>query len=394
MTVGSEADENPLARQARTLAESVPDNSLATFTLDEVVASLVDAHAAKFVTLDPGDRYVTQQGEQFLLRYPVSGDIGTFLRITRLGGQWSGSSGFAELSITPNLDRLSDSETDWDQNIRDALTEVDTAMLDGVRKSNLAIAKQRDDMGSALRAALEPRSRLTRLMRGSLHRLDVPLGPRGSDRVHLPLTPSPLSVRSLAPETSQQPAEDWVLADSMAEMIIETITAFSRALERLPGTANSMLDHDEEAMRDTLLFVLNANFQGQVTGETFIGRGKADLLLRWKDRDAFVAECKIWKGRAAFEDGVEQLLSRYALWRHTCLALILFIREPKDGTRIIQTATDALAHHPRTQHVRDARNATERSDFEVLAGGDDRRLARLVLIPVVVSAPRVPAEGS
>ncbi|MFZ8756299.1 hypothetical protein ACO03V_02635 [Microbacterium sp. HMH0099] len=365
----------------------MPDDSLATFTLDEVVASLVDAHAAKFVTLDPGDRYVEQQGEHFMLRYPLSGDIDTFLHITRLGGQWSGSSGFVELRITPDLNQLSDSETDWDQNLEAALEEVDTAMLEGVRKSNLAIAKRRDEMGSALRAALAPRSRLTRLMRGSLHRLHVPLGPRDSDRVHVPLTPSPLSVRSLAAGASQQRTEDWILADSMAEMIIETITAFSRALERLPATANSMLDHDEEAMRDTLLFVLNANFQGQVTGETFIGRGKADVLLRWKDRDAFVAECKIWKGRAAFENGVEQLLSRYALWRHTRLALILFIREPNDGTRIIQTATDALAHHSRTQHVRDVRNATERSDFEVLAGDDDHRLARLVLIPVVVSAP-------
>lgn len=387
MTMGSEAYKNPMGTRVGMLAESVPDDSLATFSLDEVVASLMDAHAAKFITLDPGDRHVVQQGEQFLLRYPLAGDLDTFFRVTGLGGQHSGGSGFAELVITPDIDQLSDSETDWDQTLGAALGEVDAAMLDGVRKSNHAIAKRRDEMGSALRAALEPRSRLTRLMRGSLHRLDVPVGPRGSDRVHLPLAPSPLSVRSLAPGPSQQPAEDWVLADSMAEMIIETITAFSRALERLPGTANSMLDHDEEAMRDTLLFVLNANFQGQVTGETFIGRGKADVLLRWKDRDAFVAECKIWKGRAAFENGVEQLLSRYALWRHTCLALILFIREPKDGTRIIQTATDALADHPRTQHVRDVRDATERSDFQVLAGGDDRRLARLVLIPVVVSAP-------
>lgn len=101
-----------------------------------------------------------------------------------------------EVRITPNLDQDFDSETDLGQNLRAALASVDTAMSDGVRKSNAAIAKRRDEMASALRTALEPGSRLTRLMRGLLHRLDVPLGPRGSDRMHLPLTPSPLSVIS------------------------------------------------------------------------------------------------------------------------------------------------------------------------------------------------------
>jgi hypothetical protein len=70
--------------------------------------------------------------------------------------------------------------------------------------------------------------------------------------------------------------------------------SFTSALERLAETANKLAGENEETIRDLLLFILNSNYQGAATGETFIGHGKSDVLLRWHDRDAFIGECKYW----------------------------------------------------------------------------------------------------
>jgi len=147
---------------------------------------------------------------------------------------------------------------------------------------------------------------------------------------------------------------EWSLANDMAEGVISTISGFSMALERLPQTANRLVGEHEETLRDVLLFILNAQYRGLATGETFIGMGKSDLLLRWKNRDAFVGECKIWNGPAALTDGVEQLLTRYTLWRQSRIALILFIRDPADATRTIETAHQTIVDNIRTQSVHDS----------------------------------------
>ena len=179
-------------------------------------------------------------------------------------------------------------------------------------------------------------------------------------------------------------APQWTLAEDMAESVVETIASFSRALERLPGTAERLLSQNEETLRDVLLFVLNANFQGRVTGETFIGQGKSDLLLRWEDRDAFVGECKIWKGPKALSEGLDQLLERYTLWRHSRIALIVFIRDPRDATSVIDSAHTTVRKHRRTQSVINAGEPTRRSDYQVIASGDEKRLAHLTFLPVVI----------
>ena len=54
-------------------------------------------------------------------------------------------------------------------------------------------------------------------------------------------------------------------------------------------------DHalDEETIRDLLLALLNAQFEGAAAGEVFNAAGKTDILIRAGDRNVFIAECKI-----------------------------------------------------------------------------------------------------
>ena len=52
--------------------------------------------------------------------------------------------------------------------------------------------------------------------------------------------------------------------------------------------------------RDMLLFILNAQWGGAVTAETFFKEGKTDILLRWEEANAFIGECEMWKGPVEF----------------------------------------------------------------------------------------------
>jgi len=130
--------------------------------------------------------------------------------------------------------------------------------------------------------------------------------------------PAPLKVARIAAENRRDP--EYVLEDVIYADIIATIRAMGEAAERLPVTNEKL---GEEDLRNVILFVLNANFEGSVAGEAFNGRGKTDIFLNWQGRAAFVGECKIWHGQSKFVEALEQLFG-YTTWRDTLAALVIF----------------------------------------------------------------------
>ena len=95
----------------------------------------------------------------------------------------------------------------------------------------------------------------------------------------------------------------------------------------------------ENALRDFFIIILNNNYEGQVTGETFNYKGKTDILIRAEVKNAFIAECKIWRGPKSLTSSIDQVL-RYSSWRDTKTAVLMFcknrefsdILEKIDGT--------------------------------------------------------------
>jgi len=69
------------------------------------------------------------------------------------------------------------------------------------------------------------------------------------------------------------------------------------------------------AMRDWPMFMLSASYETPdgrdlfIGGETENGDGKTDIFVRYRDRNAFIGECKIWSGESRFSDAIDQLLS-------------------------------------------------------------------------------------
>jgi hypothetical protein len=138
----------------------------------------------------------------------------------------------------------------------------------------------------------------------------------------------------------------------------------------------------EEELRDLLLFVLNANYGGLARGEVFNSIGKTDILLQYRDRNAFIAECKIWRGPKQFTAAIDQLLG-YVAWRDTKGALILFIKTG-DATRIIDTAAQLMRKHRAFRTERSTPEPSLRQDFQFVSLRDGQRRIQVALLPIVI----------
>ena len=53
--------------------------------------------------------------------------------------------------------------------------------------------------------------------------------------------------------------------------------------------------------------------------------GKTDILVREKDKNLFIGECKIWRDAERISEAVDQLLN-YLTWRDTKAALVVFVK--------------------------------------------------------------------
>jgi hypothetical protein len=125
------------------------------------------------------------------------------------------------------------------------------------------------------------------------------------------------------------------------EHILSLIKLTAQMLERSPQAFKGM---NEENLRDQFLVPLNSHYEGQASGETFNFSGKTDILVRVKDKNIFIAECKIWRGQKALSEAIDQLLG-YATWRDTKTALVIFNRN-KDLSNVLGKIPDSVKTHP------------------------------------------------
>lgn len=115
-----------------------------------------------------------------------------------------------------------------------------------------------------------------------------------------------------------EPEPEWAMEHY--EHALKVIQNMALVMERSPAAFKTM---NEEDIRQHFLMQLNGQFEGKATGETFNMSGKTDILLREGERNAFIAECKFWKGPKAFGEAVDQLLG-YTTWRDSKTAILVF----------------------------------------------------------------------
>jgi hypothetical protein len=172
---------------------------------------------------------------------------------------------------------------------------------------------------------------------GELHRSGFSVRRRddGGEKVIVPVKPKLIAVQ--AKLTPSNPEPELPLADY--DEILNVIQAMAKVYERSPSVFREM---EEEHLRTILLVGLNGVFRGQATGETFNGEGKNDILIRVNDANIFIAECLFWDGQEKFRKKLTDQLFRYATWRDSKLAAIVFNRK-KDFAGVVQKMKEVTA---------------------------------------------------
>lgn len=173
--------------------------------------------------------------------------------------------------------------------------------------------------------------------------LGVPI--RKSDSTPETFTVSAKRTEVITNKSKPKVAEEGYVAEptldaTIYQQILGVIHDVGKQFERLPSTYSGKT---EEHLRDHILLILEPNFEGAATGETFNKTGKTDILLRHEGSNVFVAELKFWKGKKAYLDTISQLL-RYLTWRDSKAAVVLFVRN-KDFSSVLAAATEATLEH-------------------------------------------------
>ena len=150
-------------------------------------------------------------------------------------------------------------------------------------------------------------------------------------RKERPVLP-PIPVEAFVPEPE--------LTDTEYDYILNVIDNMSKNIERSP---TSFVQMKEEQIRDMILVNLNGHYEGDATGETFNAQGKTDILIRAEGRNAFIAECKFWRGPKILLEAIDQILG-YLTWRDTKTALLLFCKNV-DFTHTLASIAGTVPEH-------------------------------------------------
>jgi hypothetical protein len=125
------------------------------------------------------------------------------------------------------------------------------------------------------------------------------------------------------------------------EQILSIIRHGGRSFEATPQTFSQ---HDEEGLRNIIIAHLNSQYKGMATGETLRQAGKTDIRIENEERVAFIAECKVWRGRAELGEAIDQLLS-YLTWRDCNAALVVFNKHNAGFKQIQDQIPEILQSH-------------------------------------------------
>ena len=398
--------------------ETVTDSQFRQFGLDVLAEQLVADKVPRQIVLDTGNheidtRIVTIPARQGLVhmgisipsaRQPSTEAIEVTLQIPYTGSRQAFTfrpsqipSDALEAIITDKHVILSVTQADTDSyNAEQILLGQERILQRWVGLVNADITHLERHVRSLVTGRLNQRKEL-RLRHDQLRTtFTIPLRHVNlTNSLEIPVQPITATLSPGQPAgDGRQP--DWRLADTVYEQMIGTVIGFARALERRPASALQLIPA-EETLRDWLLFLLNANYEGIdgspvfVAGETVNGSGKTDILIRHQGLNAFIGECKFWDGPSKFDEAINQLLS-YTVWRDTKAAIILFITR-RNATAAINQATKRLTCHPQYRRTKTAPDPSQRRDFLFASPHDQQRAISLALLPVVVTAATTPSRA-
>lgn len=135
------------------------------------------------------------------------------------------------------------------------------------------------------------------------------------------------------------------ISEKAYSQIMDYMLVLGKELEKFQKLNTNF---DEERYRDYFIPQLNAITQNYSTrAEAFNRNGKTDILFADNNgNNVFIAECKIWKGPAYLTAAIDQLLNNYVNWRDEKVAIVIFNKDNKKFSEVIDSAISTVASHP------------------------------------------------
>lgn len=222
---------------------------------------------------------------------------------------------------------------------------------------------------------LEERKRIVQKNQSLVSDLEFPLRQSVAQEKSytVPVSKKKIISRMVSDKSSLPP--EPVLDQQIYEDILDVITSMAFVMERNPQSFATL---DEEAIRDHFLVPLNAQFSGEATGETFNHQGKTDILIRHKDNNIFIAECKFWGGEQLLLETIDQLL-RYTQWRDTKTAILVFSRNT-NFSKVVSEIPEIVLKHPNFVSTDKVKGETN-SRFILHNNNDTERKIVLSILP-------------
>lgn len=384
-----------LKRALDELAGIDPDVML-TENVDVVVASVLSKHMPSEIKVDwdgatrtPVAEVMTQVRDQFdpeeiytvpaskvVVSFPITG---TTEMLDYQASTFSMSGEYGKVSggcvVVEIVERTLNADTIRAQ-VERAKRDIDqrAAWANGDLATFQSAAEQ------SIRSAFERRKERILNDREVEDALGIPVRTSSTPRPPVPARRAQVTLQARKAQAGFVP--EPVLEDAIYQDVLQAVRAWATSLERTPGTAAKL---DEEELRDLLLGNLNTYWQGGAGGELFNGSGKTDILIRHGDRNAFIAECKIWHGQKGVADALDQLL-RYLVWRDSKAALVMFI-QTKDPAATIEKLHTAVEAHPSYALTKNMTDPSSRVDYIITADDEGRRVS-LAVFPVVIRAEK------
>jgi hypothetical protein len=325
-------------------------------------------------TFGPGPHYVS--GTRYSLHIPFDGEPDVFFLRPNpfsLNPPTATVSG-QEIILTVQAPADSLDPPALRRQLDEQLTQIETHL----DRARIEVDQYNAGLREAARGLLERRRQKVLADRALEEHLAVPVTRRDDYSPILAVDvpkkrrPMPAAVVETAAPFHPEPA----ITRSDFDAIIDVIASFGFAAERFPETFRPMR---EEVLRELVLVILNNQF-GPAVGELFSRSGKTDITIVQAKGPVFVAECKIWKGDAAFREAIDQLLG-YLVWRDSKAALVLFVRN-KDVTGVILKAEALVRKHDR--YKREGPRSGDRPVFVLHHEGDVNREIEIALIVVPI----------
>lgn len=256
-----------------------------------------------------------------------------------------------------------------DENIRRVMQQYENVKAE-VEKANASLEQH-------IRNAFNMRKQRIQKSSGMLASLGVPIkkSSAASETFSIPSPQKrkkPILNRPSVKEAGFSPEPS--LDQSTYIDILKLIHDVGKEFERLPSL---YAGKEEEHLRDHFLMMLEPNFEGSATGETFNKTGKTDILLRHEGSNVFIGECKFWKGEKSFLATISQLLG-YLTWRDSKAAVIMFVPN-KDFTSVVETAKEASPKHSNFLKYVDEKDETW-FNYEFHLDGDRNRVVKLAVM--------------